>query len=409
MRVLWTAAADLPTFLDGDFGPNPFAPPGPAAELRRVAGRRKGELKAQLKASCPRTPGVYGMVDGAGRLVYVGKSKTLRARLFSYFGKSARGEKGEKILRDARTLVWEETGGEFAALLRELQLIRTWRPKWNVKDQPRGRRPRYLCVGRGPARCLFVTTNPPKHAVTFGPVHGRGRLTRAVEALNEHFGLRDCTAGTRMHFADQTELFPAPRRPGCLRLEIGTCLGPCAAGCTRRQYADRVRAALRFLRGEEPTRRDGPPPSVRLAERMAAAAADRRFETAAKLRDRLAAVEWLDAKLADLRDARERFHFVYPAAECTDGGVPREVWYVIEAGQVVAALHSPRADGRRRGPARRLLETWVNDGRLHPAGHHPPHPTVNLTSHWFRTREGELDRVLSPADALALCRRPAPR
>ena len=231
-----------------------------------------------------------------------------------------------------------------------------------------------------------------------------------MEAVNEHFGLRDCAAGTRMHFADQAELFPAPRRPGCLRLEIGTCLGPCAAGCTRRRYADRVRAALRFLRGEEPSRRDGVGPVEALTARMTAAAADRRFETAAKLRDRLAAVDWLGLKLAALRDARERFHFVYPTTERVCDGVPREVWYVIEAGQVVTALHSPRTDGRRRGPARKVLETWVSDGRLLPAGHHPPHPTVNLTSHWFRTREGELDRVLSPEDALALCRpRAVPR
>ena len=393
------------------FGPGPFAAPGPPDPLQVAHGRRKSELKDAMRASCPRRPGVYGMVDGSGRLIYVGKSKTLRTRLLSYFGKSAEGEKAGKIIRETRTLVWEETGTDFASLLRELQLIRTHRPRWNVKDQPRSRRPRYLCVGRGPAAQVFVTTTPPKDATSFGPFRGRGRLAVAAEALNHHFGLRDCTGSVPLHWRDQGELFGGPKRPGCLRIDLGTCLGPCAGSCTRSAYAQAVKAAVRWLRGL-PNPTDPAGPEVVLQQRMDRAAREMRFETAAKLRDAAVAVSWLAAKLESLRTARQTFHFVYPTVAGAglkpgDAGGPhdgRRLWYLIEHGQVAAVVHDPVADRRRRGPAERLLSAWVDDGRLLPRHHVPPHPTVNLTSHWFRTQPEELTRVLTPAEALAACR-----
>ena len=390
------------------FGPNPFAAPGPPAVLNAVEARQKKALKEKMRAACPRRPGVYGMVDAAGRLIYVGKSKSLRTRLLSYFGKSAEGEKAAKIVRETRTLVWEETGTDFASLLRELQLIRTWRPRWNVKDQPRSRRPRYLCVGRGPAKCAFVTTTPPKDAVSFGPFRGRARLANAAEALNHHFGLRDCTGKVSLHWADQAELFESPKRPGCLRIDLGTCLGPCAGACTRAAYAAKVDACLRWLRGL-PTDADGPGPGAALADRMARAAREMRFETAAKLRDSALAVQWLAERLETLRTVRETFHFVYPttADAGKDPGGPhdgRRLWYLIERGHVAAVVHDPVADRRRRGPAERLLAAWCDDGRLLPRHHIPPHPTVNLTGHWFRTKPAELDTVMTPAEALEACR-----
>jgi excinuclease ABC subunit C len=74
-------------------------------------------------------------------------------------------------------------------------------------------------------------------------------MRRAVDALNKVFRLRDCSQKQVFHFAEQLALFELDHRPGCLRLEVGTCLGPCASGCTRGEYDEKVNAAESFLDG----------------------------------------------------------------------------------------------------------------------------------------------------------------
>ena len=82
-----------------------------------------------VRTGSPKSPGVYGMVDGKGRLIYVGKAKELRTRLMSYC-REKRDHKAGRILHAARTIVWERAPNEFAALLRELELIRRHRPRF---------------------------------------------------------------------------------------------------------------------------------------------------------------------------------------------------------------------------------------------------------------------------------------
>ena len=384
MRVFWAAEP-----FDG-FGRDPFSPSRCPSRLTTVSGRTKAALREAVRGSCRKTPGVYGMLDANGHLIYVGKSKSLRTRLLSYFRAPAGREKAGAILRETSQIVWERQPSEFAALLRELYLIRSWRPRWNVKDQPKARRPVYICLGRSPAKYLFATTDPPRGALAFGPFQGRGRVNVAVEALNKHYGLRDCTGKIAFHFSEQAELFPEPRRPGCLRYEIGTCLGPCVGGCSARAYGKGVRGARAFLEGDDEA------PIATLQERMSRAAADQRFETAARLRDRLGALEWLSVRLDYLHRAREKFNFVYPVRS-TSG---RTIWYAVHRGCVATALHAPT--GRRRTEADRLLlEKWQRLGRLEGFPIMDRHPTITLLGHWFRTREGEMERVLSVDEALA--------
>ncbi|MBA3315963.1 MAG: GIY-YIG nuclease family protein [Planctomycetota bacterium] len=386
MRRFWAAERFT------GFGRDPFSPSRKPPLSTTVSGSRKADIKAALRAECPKVAGVYGMLDASGRLIYVGKSKSLRTRLLSYFSPKVAREKPGAILRETKSLIWERQPSEFAALLRELYLIRTWRPRWNVKDQPRSRLPSFVCLGRGPARQLFVTTAPPKPAIAFGPFYAQGRLNRAVETLNHHYLLRDCNGTQPLRFPDQPELFPEPRRAGCLRFELESCLGPCAGGCSRRRYASQARKALRFLEGNDDAPLDA------LHERMSRAAMERRFETAARLRDRLSDVEWFAGRLSSLRAARENFNFIYPM----ESGAGREIWYLVSRGCVAAAVHSP-SDRRRLAPARRVISEWHAVGRLDGFAIIDQHPTISLLSHWFRTRPEELDRVIPIADAFALC------
>ena len=310
------------------------------------------------------------MIDAVGQLIYVGKARSLRSRLMSYF-RPSREEKAGKIVAETRKLVWEPQSCEFAALLRELALIRRWRPRWNVQHQPKRQRRVYLCLGRPPAPHAFTATKPPGSArLCFGPFLGAKRTREAADRLNDWFRLRDCPQKQTMRFADQGELFPLVQVPGCLRHEIGNCLAPCAAACTQAEYAFHAAAALDFLEG-----RDGSPLEI-LQRQMEEAAAALSFERAGALRDRLEPLEWLWKHLGRLREARQ-VTGVYP----TEGG-----WHVLKhgvaraslpAGEAEAALRLLRSGPAQPGPAS-IDEV---DGLL-------------LVSGWFRKHKAERDKVL---------------
>jgi excinuclease ABC subunit C len=331
---------------------------------------RAARSRACVRRDVPRVPGVYGMIDAAGELIYVGKAKSLRSRLMTYFQKG-REEKAARIIRETRRLVWEPADSEFAAVLRELALIRRHRPRWNVQGQPRRQRRMYVCLGRRPALYAFSSAKPTSTAAhAFGPFPGMRRTRDAVNRLNDWFRLRDCPQKQTMHFAGQGELFPVIRTPGCLRHEIGHCLAPCAAACTRQEYAAQADAALAFLRGADGTAVET------LQGQMEAASAEQKYERAAALRDRLAPLEWLWKHLARLREARQ-VSGVYPA-----GGA----WYVIRHGVVRLRLSVGDAEA-----ARRVLLAGPRDPG--PAGLDEVDGLL-LVAGWFRRHRAERERLL---------------
>jgi excinuclease ABC subunit C len=373
----------------GPCGLHPGAGPPPAMQ---VGGGRPSRLRALVRRECPQQPGVYGMVDAAGELIYVGKAKSLRARLLSYFRPKSRDPKAGAILGKTRRVVWEPGPSEFAALLRELELIRRWRPRCNVQGQPGRRRRGYVCVGRRPAPYVFFAARPPATALAaFGPVPAGEKAREAVRRVNDWFRLRDCPEAQTMAFAEQQELFPVLRAAGCLRHEIGNCLGPCAAACSRADYAANVRAAVAFLRGEDSS------PLEILERDMAAASAALQFERAAALRDRVEPLRWLSDHLRRMRE-HTRPSLVYPVSGI-DGS---ETWYLMWRGRVCAALPAPH-DGVARQFAVEKMEQVYGKGA--PSG--PPDleemDGVLLVAAWFRKHPAERQRTLEPAAALALC------
>ena len=378
----------------GGFGPNGLDPAAPPPPHQRVRGRRPSHLRAGVRAECPRRPGVYGMLDRAGKLLYVGKAKSLRARLLSYFRPNSRDAKAGRILRHTRAVVWEFTPCEFSALLRELELIRRWRPRFNVQGQPYRHRHTYLCVGRRPAPYVYLTSSPAASAVAFfGPLPAGQHAREAVRRLNDAFGLRDCPQKQEMVFADQGELFPVLRAAGCLRHEIGTCLGPCAAACTRAAYAERVRATRDFLDGRDETLVEG------FRKEMEAASAALLFERAAALRDRLAALEWLRDHLDRLRRARVEHTFLYPVT----GHDGDERWYLIRHGWVCAAVPAPHSPETAAAAVKRIGAVF---GRPVPFGAALAAHEIDgvlLVAAWFRKRPEERQKVLTPEAALGLC------
>jgi excinuclease ABC subunit C len=369
------------------FGPNRLNPwPSPPG-VCQIEGRRSTQLRATVRQECPRHPGVYGMVDGEGQLIYVGKAKSLRARLLSYFRPKGRPPKAGRILRETRGIVWEYVPSEFAALLRELELIRRWRPAFNFQGQPRRYWRTMICLGRRPAPYVYLTRRPTRRALgLWGPVFAGRQAREAIRRLNDYFGLRDCPQVQEMIFADQANLFPMVRAAGCIRHEIGTCLGPCAAACTRDAYAEKVKAARAFLDGTDAT-------ALRtLEQEMTVAAAALAFERAAVLREKLTALDWLQRHLERVRQASQRHHFIYPVK----GHGGRDVWYLLRQGWVAAALPAPH-DAESRRQARTLIdEVYQQPSKCTGPARWEEIDEVFLVVAWFRRHPKELTRTMAP-------------
>jgi excinuclease ABC subunit C len=375
-----------------DFGPDglhPVAQP----PVQRVDGPGTARLRRGVREDGPQRPGVYGMLDRHGDLIYVGKAKCLRTRLLSYFRPRSRDAKAGRIVDHTGTVVWEVCPSEFAALHRELELIRRWRPRFNVQGQPTGLRYAYICLGRKPAPYAFMSRRPPAGALAaFGPVPAGRRAADAVRRLNDLFRLRDCAQSQEMVFADQGELFPLVLTPGCLRHEIGTCLGPCAAACTRDGYSAQVNEARAFLAGTvtgvlKTLQRD-----------MHAASAELAFERAAMLRDKLQALRWLHEQLDALREARSKGSFVYPL-QGHDGS---RFWYLVRGGWTVTAVAEPK-DAEARGRVKGLLEELYGRDDLAGAETAERVEGVLLVAGWFRRYPEERKRVLQPEEAMIRC------
>jgi excinuclease ABC subunit C len=377
-----------------DFGPLASGPTEQTPPYQQIHGRRGTELRREVRLLCPRYPGVYGMIDRHGELIYVGKAKSLRVRLLSYFRPRSRGKKAARILARTASLVWEPCPSEFAALLRELELIRRWRPRCNVQGQPLRRLQTFMCLGRSPAPYLFLTRQPPQNVLaTFGPIPGGRRAQDAVCRLNDLFMLRDCPQAQEIVFPDQRQLFSSERPPGCLRFEIGTCLAPCTGTCARPTYSAKVRAAKQFLAGNDQE------PLEELKKAMVTAAQAQQFERAAALRDRIDTLAWLVTRLERLRHARAKMSFVYPLT----GKTGPTLWYLIHAGRTVRTIEAPKDEAGCKS-ARGALKAVYGDRSAELLESCEHIDGMMLVVSWFRKYPRELTKTLTPDEAMARCR-----
>lgn len=377
-----------------EFGPSYIHPPGFVPVCAHVNGRTAQQLRSGVRQAAPKWPGIYGMIDRRGVLIYVGKAKSLRSRLLSYFRVKSRDPKAGRILARTVTIVWETSTDEFAALIRELEIIGRFRPRLNVVGQPGSRRYVYICVGRAPAPYAFVTREPPsKASAVYGPLKGAAQVRVAVRQLNDSYGLRDCSQRQPMVFADQQSLFASDISPGCLRYEIGTCLGPCAGHCTRRRYSENVRGLQNFLSGGS-SKLIG-----KLNDEMERASSRLEYERAMLLRDKIADLNWLIERLVWLRRARLEHSCIYPL----QGPDQKIVWYFIECGQVRAAFYPPRDDHSCRAIAKRIDEIYATPSHAETMVPRGRIDSVLLVAAWFRKRPDERSRCIDAEQARTAC------
>src|SRR5450432_1692748 len=225
----------------------------------------------------PAQPGCYLFKDKKGEVVYVGKAKSLRSRVKSYFQQSSGDERYfipllQRTVGDFETIV---TASEKEAAILEDSLIKEYKPRYNVKLRDDKS---YLCLRIDTShewpRVEPVRRPSPDGARYFGPYHSATAARRTLHLVNKHFQLRTCS--------DQ-EL--AQRKRPCLQYQIRRCLAPCVYDVDKQWYQDQTRAVGLFLDGRHDEL------SRELALRMKAASNSLEFELAATYRDQLRAVE----------------------------------------------------------------------------------------------------------------------
>lgn len=241
---------------------------------------REGLLE-QVRA-LPDRPGVYMFRDGKGATLYVGKAKSLRSRVRSYFGAGVeRSVLVQDMARRIRSLETFVVDSEAEALLLEWNLIRQHRPRYNIQLRDDKSYPYIKVTTREPFPRVFVTrqlrTDGSRY---FGPYTDVGSMRRALRMIKKIFSVRSC------HYDMPREL---PERP-CLDYHIGRCQAPCAGLQSEAEYGQMIEEILQVLGGHTSKVRRT------LETRMESASEALDFEQAAGLRDTLRGVAAIERR-----------------------------------------------------------------------------------------------------------------
>jgi excinuclease ABC subunit C len=235
-------------------------------------------FKRPEAGSIPDTPGSYQFLDAEGRVIYVGKAKSLRSRLSNYFGPPASlPERTLQMVRSADRVEWIEVNNEVEALFLEFNLIKQHRPRFNIRLKDDKSYP-FLAVTLDEEwpRAMVMRGKKRKGVRYFGPYAHAYAIRETLDLLLRTFPIRTCTNNK----FDRHHKLGRP----CLYAHIEKCAAPCVGDVTPDEYKVLVQELVDFLDGESDA------VVARLEGRMRAAADETEFELAARCRDQLASV-----------------------------------------------------------------------------------------------------------------------
>lgn len=252
----------------------------------------------------PRSPGVYIMENADGKVIYVGKSRSLRDRVEQYFHGS-HDIKTSRMASSVRDFRFITTATEMEALSLENNLIKQYKPKYNILLKDSKSYP-YVRIGAGPYPKITVTRQRKNDGGTyFGPYSGMNAVFPVIRTLEKSLGIPSCK-----------RQFPrdiGKDRP-CIYYQTGKCVGVCTGNVTEEEYARLIRFAADVLRGKTSA-------VIReLTENMMAHAEAERFESAARCRDAIAAIEGIGEGKQRTGDAQAEYdvigYYSGTAGEC---------------------------------------------------------------------------------------------
>ncbi len=230
-------------------------------------------LKDKLDA-LPRRPGVYLMKNARGDIIYIGKAVDLRARVRSYFHKSARNNaRTSRLVRDIADIEWIVVDTELDALVLENQLIKAYQPRYNVRLKDDKNYPYIRIHWQDPFPKVSITRRMEQDGSRYyGPYASAWAVRQTLDVLRRVFPYLTCNR----------EITGQDTR-ACLYYDIKRCAGPCIGAVTQEEYRRIVEGLARFLEGDTES------VIAELEAEMYRAAEALQFERAALLRDQIAA------------------------------------------------------------------------------------------------------------------------
>ena len=345
---------------EADDGAPPAA--GSLADGVRIIG--------EFVRTLPRKPGVYRMIAADGEVLYVGKARSLRNRVANYTQPTRLATRLIRMVSATRTMEFAVTGSEAEALLLENNLIKRFKPRFNVLLRDDKSFP-YIVIRRDTEWPQLAKHRGTREAGNeyFGPFASATAVNRTLYALQRAFPLRSCSDG----------VFSTRTRP-CLQYQIRRCTAPCVGRIDKTEYGAIVDEVRGFLGGRNREIQQA------LSQRMEQAAADLQFEQAAVLRDRIRALTQVQSHQSiSLPSIDEADIF---AAHAEGGQVCIQVFF-LRAGQNLGnRAYFPSHTRDLEPPA--VLAAFI--GQFYEAR---PAPRLVLASH-------EVDDVALLQEALAL-------
>lgn len=305
-------------------------------------------LTERLEA-LPAGPGVYQHKDATGKVLYVGKAKNLRNRVRQYFQRSrSMDPRIEQMLARATALEIIVTDSEVEALILEANLIKKLRPRYNVTLKDDKSYP-YIVITHEPFPRVFITRQVRRDGSRyFGPYTDVKNVRAALKAIRDLFMIRSC------NFRLDDDIIARKKVKLCLDYHIKKCEGPCEGMVTAERYNAMIDQVATLLQGRTETL------VHLLREEMEGLAAQRRFEEAAVVRDRIRGLQaYAERQKAVDLDARDRDIIAY-AAEADDAC---GVIFKVREGKMIGRQHyyMNTVEGR---PASEVLAALVQQHYL---------------------------------------------
>ena len=243
-----------------------------------VMKQTKQLLKDTIK-NFPKQCGVYLMKDINSRTIYIGKAKNLKSRVQSYFSND-KSFKNIFLIPRIDHIDYILTDTEVEAYLLEASLVKKHKPRYNVRLKDDKSYPYIRCSMEESYPRFYVERRVKKKgSLYFGPYTEAYVARRMVRFLNEQFKIRDCSN----HFMKS-------RKKPCLTYHINNCTAPCVDKVSQKDYSQQVKESLSFLKGRDKA------VLKEMESQMRALSSKERFEEAARLRDRIKAIEFCREK-----------------------------------------------------------------------------------------------------------------